>query len=179
MPIQWEKVSLFDSICKRYVELSKQRVGPVVVGGGDGNGPSTKDSTHQRRARGIVGWQLLTTTKEIFLSNETNKKKIYYSWNNTWKQKERGQSKRVEIQIAWFLTQELICSLYYIIVQIACSATDTVRQRGLESSCLFGTSLNSVQPAHPCWLTRLYTVGCSKSYFDIDIHNIYNGLFEN
>ena len=53
MPIQWEKVSLFDSICKRYVELSKQRV--VVVGGGDGNGPSTKDSTHQRRARGIVG----------------------------------------------------------------------------------------------------------------------------
>ena len=116
MPIQWEKVSLFDSICKRYVELSKQRVGPVVVGGGDGNGPSTKDSTHQRRARGIVGWQLLTTTKEIFLSNETNKKKIYYSWNNTWKQKERGQSKRVEIQIAWFLTQELICSLYYIIL---------------------------------------------------------------
>jgi len=25
----------------------------------------------------------------------------------------------------------------------------------------------------------LYTVGCSKSYFDLDIPYIYNGLFEN
>ena len=158
MPIQWEKVSLFDSICKRYVELSKQRVGPVVVGGGDGNGSSTKDSTHQRRARGIVGWQLLTTTKEIFLSNETNKKKIYYSWNNTWKQKERGQSKRVEIQIAWFLTQELICSLYYIIVQIACSATDTVRQRGpIWHQFEFSPACTPVlaDQALYCWLLKI------------------------
>ncbi|CAM1292184.1 Uncharacterised protein r2_g127 [Pycnogonum litorale] len=79
--IQWKKETLFDTICKRYVELVKQSVGPVVVFDGYGNGPSTKDSTHQRRARGIVGSKisgfsgnkLLTTTKERFLSNETNK----------------------------------------------------------------------------------------------------------
>ncbi|CAM1322763.1 Uncharacterised protein r2_g3129 [Pycnogonum litorale] len=79
--IQWKKETLFDTICKRYVELVKQSVGPVVVFDGYGNGPSTKDSTHQRRARGIVGSKisgfsgnkLLTTTKERFSSNETNK----------------------------------------------------------------------------------------------------------
>jgi len=43
----------------------------------------------------------------------------------------------------------------------------------------FGTSLESGQPAHPCCLTSIYTVGCFDSYFDIDIPNIYNGLFEN
>ena len=43
----------------------------------------------------------------------------------------------------------------------------------------FGTSLESGQPAHPCSLTRIYTVGCSNSYFDLDIPKIYNGLFEN
>ena len=59
-------------------------MGPVVVFDGYWNGPSTKDSTHQRRARRIVdselngfsGNKLLATTKERFLSNETNKKKI-------------------------------------------------------------------------------------------------------
>ena len=43
----------------------------------------------------------------------------------------------------------------------------------------FGTSFESCQPAHPCCTTRLYTVGCSNSYFDLDIPKIYNGLFEN
>ena len=43
----------------------------------------------------------------------------------------------------------------------------------------FGTSLESGQSAHPCCLTRLYTVSCSDSYFNLDISNIYNGLFEN
>jgi len=33
-----------------------------------------------------------------------------------------------------------------------------------------------VRPAcTPCCLTRINTVGCSDSYFDIDIPNIYNG----
>ena len=43
----------------------------------------------------------------------------------------------------------------------------------------FGTSFESGQPAHLCCLTKIYTVGCSDSYFDLDIHKIYNGLFEN
>ena len=43
----------------------------------------------------------------------------------------------------------------------------------------FGTSFDSGKSAHPGCLTRIYTVGCSDSYFDIDIPNIYNGLFEN
>ena len=41
----------------------------------------------------------------------------------------------------------------------------------------YGTSFEPDQPAHPCCLTRIYTVGCSDSYFDIDIPKIYNGLF--
>ena len=45
------KQSLFDIVCKRYVEFAKQRVDPVVVFDGFGNGPSTKDSTHQRWRR--------------------------------------------------------------------------------------------------------------------------------
>ncbi|KAK6167175.1 hypothetical protein SNE40_021270 [Patella caerulea] len=64
-----------------YVDLVKQNVGPVVVFDGYGNGPSTKDGAHQRRTRGVVGYKIsgfmgtkvLTTTKERFLSNETNK----------------------------------------------------------------------------------------------------------
>ena len=43
----------------------------------------------------------------------------------------------------------------------------------------FGTSLESGQPAHPLCLTRLYTVGCSYSYFNLDIPENYNGLLEN
>ena len=35
-----------------------------------------------------------------------------------------------------------------------------------------GTSFESGQPAHLCCLTRLYTVGCSSSYFDLDIPKI-------
>jgi len=42
----------------------------------------------------------------------------------------------------------------------------------------FGTSFESGQPAHTYCLTRLYTVGCSNSYFDLDIPKIYNGLVE-
>ena len=30
-----------------------------------------------------------------------------------------------------------------------------------------GNSLESGQPAHPCHLTRRYTVGCSNLYFDL------------
>ena len=43
----------------------------------------------------------------------------------------------------------------------------------------FDTSLESGQPALPCCLTRLYIVGCYNLYFDLDIPQIYNGLFEN
>ena len=38
-------------------------------------------------------------------------------------------------------------------------------------------SLESGQSAQPCCLTRLYTVGCSDTYFDF--YKIYNGLLEN
>ena len=33
----------------------------------------------------------------------------------------------------------------------------------------FGSSFESGKPAHPYCLTRLYTVGFSDSYFDLDI----------
>ena len=42
----------------------------------------------------------------------------------------------------------------------------------------FGTSFELGQSAHPYCLTRSYTVGGSDSYFDLDIHKIYNGLLE-
>ena len=42
----------------------------------------------------------------------------------------------------------------------------------------FGTNFESDQPTHPCFLTRIYAVDCSNSYFDIDIPKIYNGLFD-
>ena len=75
-----KKESSFDSLCKRYVDFVKQNVGPVVVFDGYGNGPSTKDSSDSRtkgivgsKIRGFSGNKLLMTTKENFLSNETNK----------------------------------------------------------------------------------------------------------
>ena len=42
----------------------------------------------------------------------------------------------------------------------------------------FGTSFEPDQPAYTCFLTRIYTVGCSDSYFDLDFPKFYNGLFE-
>jgi len=43
----------------------------------------------------------------------------------------------------------------------------------------FGTSWESIHPAHPSCLTRLCIVGSSNAYFDLDIPKIYNGLLEN
>ena len=78
--IQWKRGSTFDDICKQYVSFIEQSVGPVVVFHGYDIRPSTKDCTHQGRARGVVGPKVsgfsgnrvLMTTKERFLSNKTN-----------------------------------------------------------------------------------------------------------
>ncbi len=79
--IQWKKDTSFDSIRTKYVDLVKQSSGPVGVFDGYLQGPSTKDSTHQRRTKwlvgakvsGFTGNKLLKTKKENFLCNEINK----------------------------------------------------------------------------------------------------------
>ena len=42
----------------------------------------------------------------------------------------------------------------------------------------FATSIEPGQPAHPCILTRLYTVGCQISNIFLDIPEIDNGYFQ-
>ena len=43
---------------------------------------------------------------------------------------------------------------------------------------VFATSIEPVQLAHPCSLTRLHTVGWSSSSCHLDIPKDYNGLFQ-
>jgi hypothetical protein len=65
----------------------------IVVFDGYGNGPSTKDHTHQRRTKGIVGTKVyfnedtpFKSKKELFLGNVENKQNYcgnQYSCDNT------------------------------------------------------------------------------------------------
>ena len=79
--IPWAYGAKFDSICEDYVNLVVRNYGlPHIVFDGYNNGPTTKDITHARRTKGIVGTRVIfdgrttfKSKKDQFLSNEDNK----------------------------------------------------------------------------------------------------------
>ncbi|CAC5413385.1 unnamed protein product [Mytilus coruscus] len=79
--IQWLIGVTFGRIADLYVDhVCRKYHTAIVVFDGYGNGPSTKDPTHQRRTKGIVGTKVLfkedtpfKSKKEQFLGNVENK----------------------------------------------------------------------------------------------------------
>ena len=77
----WAYGAKFDSICEDYVNLIVRNYGhPYIVFDGYSNGPTTKDVTHGRRVKGVIGtrvlfngWTTVKSKKELFLSNPENK----------------------------------------------------------------------------------------------------------
>ncbi|CAC5391482.1 unnamed protein product [Mytilus coruscus] len=79
--IQWPRGVTLGRIADLYVDhVCRKYHTAVVVFDGYGNGPSTKDPTHQRRTKGIVGTKVLfkedtpfKSKREQFLGNVENK----------------------------------------------------------------------------------------------------------
>ena len=79
--LPWRYGSTFHDICNQYVVLVQSNYGRAhIVFDGYINGPSTKDVTHERRRKGVIGTKVnfdaktpFKTKKEIFLSNHENK----------------------------------------------------------------------------------------------------------
>ena len=79
--ISWVYGAKFDSICENYMNLVVRNYGqPHIVFDGYNNGPTTKDTTHLRRTKGVVGTRVIfdgrttfKSKKELFLSNQENK----------------------------------------------------------------------------------------------------------
>ena len=82
--ISWAYGAKFDSICEDYVNLIVRNYGhPHIVFDGYSNGPTTKDVTHERRVKGVIGtrvlfngWTTFKSKKELFLSNQENKQDL-------------------------------------------------------------------------------------------------------
>ena len=82
--LPWKRGSSFDDICRMYVDHIRRNYSqPVIVFDGYESGPSTKDSTHLRRTKNIVGARVnfvgsmpLTMKKEHFLANKENKQQF-------------------------------------------------------------------------------------------------------
>ena len=79
--IPWQRGATFGKIIDMYAEYVRNRYSDaIVVFDGYGNSPSTKDHTHQRRTKGIVGTKvyfnedtLFKSKKDLFLGNVENK----------------------------------------------------------------------------------------------------------
>ena len=80
--IPWTYASTFDTICEGYTNLIDRNYGtPIVVFDGYVAGPTTKDATHDRRAKGIKGTKVnfngttpfKTKNVLVFLKNKENK----------------------------------------------------------------------------------------------------------
>ena len=79
--IPWAYGAKLDSICEDYVNLVIRNYGlPYIVFDGYSNGPTTKDTTHERRTKGVVGTRVIfdeqttfKSKKDQFLSNQENK----------------------------------------------------------------------------------------------------------
>jgi hypothetical protein len=79
--IPWPKGHTFKGICDLYVEYVRKQFGlATVVFDGYADGPTTKDVTHQRRSKGVMGTYVMFTKetpfrskKEVFLANNSNK----------------------------------------------------------------------------------------------------------
>jgi hypothetical protein len=80
--IPWPRGATFGKIIDMYAEYVRNRYNNVIiVFDGYGNGPSTKDHTHQRWTKGIVGTKVyfnedtpFKSKKDLFLGNVENKK---------------------------------------------------------------------------------------------------------
>ena len=82
--IPWTKGATFSTICNAYVNhVTGKYPNAVVVFDGYRSGPTTKDTTHLRRTRGVTGTRVYFTEstpfkskKEQFLSNSENKQEF-------------------------------------------------------------------------------------------------------
>jgi hypothetical protein len=79
----WPRGTTYDDVCSLYVQYIQRRYGsPTVVFDGYGNGPSTKDCTHQRRGSSgsppvlFQSDMIVSLKKKDFLANEENKQKF-------------------------------------------------------------------------------------------------------
>ena len=70
--ISWVYGAKFDSICENYVNLVVRNYGlPHIVFDGYNNGPTTKDTTHLRRTKGVVGTRVISDGRTTFKSKKT------------------------------------------------------------------------------------------------------------
>ncbi|KAK3750311.1 hypothetical protein QZH41_001771 [Actinostola sp. cb2023] len=81
--VTWPRGTIYNDVCSLYVQYIQRRYGsPTVVFDGYGNGPSTKDCTHERRGSSCsppVLFQsdmIVSLKKKDFLANEENKQKF-------------------------------------------------------------------------------------------------------
>ncbi len=82
--LPWKKDDTYGSICDMYIKYVQKRYpNAIVVFDGYSQGPSTKDTTHLRRAKGFIGPRVsfvesmpLKSKKEHFLANSENKQQF-------------------------------------------------------------------------------------------------------
>lgn len=90
----WKRGNSFQSIIEAYVHfVNCHYPGAVVVWDGYSSGPTTKDMTHLRRSKGLIGRAVhftpemtLQSTKEQFLANKENKQRIVFTLGNALEQ---------------------------------------------------------------------------------------------
>ena len=72
--IHWQSGLSFGEICQRYVDSVERKYSKaIVVFDGYASGPDTKDTTHQRRTKGIIG----TKVSQIELLSNLKKKEYF------------------------------------------------------------------------------------------------------
>ena len=83
--LPWIQGLTFGQICDMYVQFVLNKYGKAIVFDGYENGPSTKDSAHQRRTKGKPGVLVNFTSgmknninKYVFLSNKKNKHRFIH-----------------------------------------------------------------------------------------------------
>jgi hypothetical protein len=84
--IPWESGRTYGELCESYIQFVQSNFcSAIVVFDGYECGPSTKDSTHERRATGIVGTEVRFSDatrfrgkKKIFLANNKNKQQFIH-----------------------------------------------------------------------------------------------------
>jgi len=80
--VKWRSDATYLQICMQYVDYIRNHYGAncIIVFDGYGNGPSTKDHEHYRRAKlsapdiAIDEWKIAHRNQTAFLQNENNKK---------------------------------------------------------------------------------------------------------
>ena len=84
--VKWQQDGIYYNIIQQYIHYIRKYYGKnvVVVFDGYGNGPSTKDDEHERRATKLTPIVIFYETKPVhrnqndFLNNEINKKSFVW-----------------------------------------------------------------------------------------------------